>query len=157
MSTAVFFPKITFFQFIKSVNLDLQIVGKYISDTLTSKHALSIADKHHFPPEYYGLVIKYTISHHPNWCIKVGNTPLKLPCWQVILIFFCNQTRQGQSVMFSLKLLLLKKLYGSFLWIGFNCLMATKATTRRQLTFYLSVPMTSWYSFSRHRKDERLS
>ena len=55
-----FFPKIEFFLlFTKSVNLDLQIVGKCTSDTfLTSKYTLSIADKHHFPLEYYGLVIK---------------------------------------------------------------------------------------------------
>ena len=58
--------------------------------------------------EYYGLVIKYTISHHPNLCIKVGNTPLSLPLWWGIL-FFCNHTWQGQSFMVSLKLLLLKK------------------------------------------------
>ena len=29
----------------------------------------------------------------------------------------------------------LKKLYGPFLWMGFNCLMA-RATSRRQFTFY---------------------
>ena len=28
-----------------------------------------------------------------------------------------------------------KKLYGSFLWMGFNCLKA-RATSRRQITFY---------------------
>ena len=49
-----------------------------------------------------------------------------------------------------------KKLYGPFLWMGFNCLKAT-ATSRRQLTFYHSVPRNSWYSFYRPRKDERLS
>ena len=89
---------------------------------LTSKHTLSIADKHHFPCKYYGLVIKYTKSHHPNWCIKVGNTPASLPCWWVVLIFFCNQVWQGQSVMFRLKLLLLKitlqPLFMEFLWWG---------------------------------------
>ena len=49
-----------------------------------------------------------------------------------------------------------KKLYGPFLWMGFNCLKAT-ATSRRQFTFYHSVPRNSWYSFYRPRKDERLS
>ena len=49
-----------------------------------------------------------------------------------------------------------KKLYGPFLWIGFNCLKAT-ATSRRQFTFYHSVPRNSWYSFYRPQKDERLS
>ena len=37
-----------------------------------------------------------------------------------------------------------KKLYGPFLlWMGFNCLKAT-ATSRRQFTFYHSVPRNSW-------------
>ena len=40
--------------------------------------------------------------------------------------------------------------------MGFNCLKAT-ATSRRQFTFYHSVPRKSWYSFYRPRKDERLS
>ena len=48
------------------------------------------------------------------------------------------------------------KLYGPFLWMGFNCLKAT-ATSRRQFTFYHSVPRNSWCSFYRPRKDERLS
>ena len=48
------------------------------------------------------------------------------------------------------------KLYGSFLWMGFNCAKAT-ATSRRQFIFYHSVPRNSWYSFYRSRKDERLS
>ena len=39
---------------------------------------------------------------------------------------------------------------------GFNCLKA-RATSRRQFTFYHSVPRNSWYSFHRPRKDERLS
>ena len=52
--------------------------------------------------------------------------------------------------------LLKNKLYGPFLWMGFNCLKAT-ATSRRQFTFYHSVPRNSWYSFYRPRKDERLS
>ena len=48
------------------------------------------------------------------------------------------------------------KLYGPFLWMGFNCLKAT-ATSRRQFTFYHSVPRNSWYSFYQPRKDERLN
>ena len=50
----------------------------------------------------------------------------------------------------------LLKLYGPFLWTGFNCLKAT-ATSRRQFTFYHSVPRTFWCSIYRPRKDERLS
>ena len=49
-----------------------------------------------------------------------------------------------------------KKLYGPFLWMGFNCLKA-RATSRRQFTFYHLVPRNSWYSLYRPRKDERLS
>ena len=52
--------------------------------------------------------------------------------------------------------LLKKRLYGPFLWIGFNCLKAA-ATSRRQFTFYHSFPRNSWYSFYWPRKDERLS
>ena len=40
--------------------------------------------------------------------------------------------------------------------MGFNCLKAT-ATSRRQFTFYHSVPRNFWYSFYRPQKDERLS
>ena len=40
--------------------------------------------------------------------------------------------------------------------MGFNCLKTT-ATSRRQFTFYRSVPRNSWYSFYQPRKDERLS
>ena len=40
--------------------------------------------------------------------------------------------------------------------MGFNCLKAT-AISRKQFTFYHSVPRNSWYSFYRPRKDERLS
>ena len=37
--------------------------------------------------------------------------------------------------MFSLKLLILKKLYGSLLWMGFNCLMATQPLQGDSLLF----------------------
>ena len=40
--------------------------------------------------------------------------------------FFCNQTWQGQLVIFSLKLLLQKKTLQPLLWMGFNCLKATE-------------------------------
>ena len=106
---------------------------------------LFIADKHHLSHEYYGLVIKYIKSHHPNWCMKVGNTPQGCCCHT---IFFCNQTWQGQLVMFSLKRLLKRNFMTPF----YRCASTAKATTRKQCTFYHLVPRTSWYS-----KDERLS
>ena len=37
----------------------------------------------------------------------------------------------------------LKNFMAPFLWMGFNCLKAT-ATSRRQFTFYHSVPRNSW-------------
>ena len=49
-----------------------------------------------------------------------------------------------------------KKIYGPFLWMGFNYLKV-RAPLRRQFTFYHWVPRNFWYSFDRPRKDERLS
>ena len=49
-----------------------------------------------------------------------------------------------------------KKLYGPFLWMGFNCLKA-RATSRRHFAFYRYAPRNSWYSFYQPQKDERLS
>ena len=37
-----------------------------------------------------------------------------------------------------------KNFMAPFLWMGFNCLKAT-ATSRRQFTFYHSVPRNSWF------------
>ena len=48
-----------------------------------------------------------------------------------------------------------KKNYGPFLWMGFNWLK-TRATSRRQFTFYHYVPRNSCYSFYRPRKDESI-
>ena len=48
---------------------------KFLYCLLTSQHAMFIAHKHHFRREYYGLVLKYTKSHHQNRYIKVGNKP----------------------------------------------------------------------------------
>ena len=103
----------------------------------TSKHTLSVADKHHFPCEYYSLMIKCTKSHHPNWCIKVGNTPPSLPCWWVILIFFV--TRHGrvshvQFKTFTFKNNFTTPFYGTFM-MGFNCLKATEPPWRDSLLF----------------------
>ena len=47
----------------------------FLINFLTSNDILCMADKHHFSREYYGLVIKYTKSHHPKRCIKVSNKP----------------------------------------------------------------------------------
>ena len=67
-----------------------------------------------------------------------------------------TESKNVTKVWFKEKKPLKTKLYGPFLWIRFNCLKAT-ATSRRQFTFYHSVPRNSWYSFYRPQKDERLS
>ena len=72
-----FFPKIEFSYCLHK--------NAFSTHFLALKHTLSIAVN---TDEYYSLVIKYTKSHHPNLCIKVGNTALSLPCWCIILIFF---------------------------------------------------------------------
>ena len=52
-----------------------------------------------------------------------------------------NSLNQRNEVLLSIwqfhyqELMFLKKLYGPFLWTGFNCLTA-RATLRRQCTFY---------------------
>ena len=61
-----------------------------------------------------------------------------------------------QYIIFHLTKNLKKKLYGPFFRMGFNCPKA-RATSRRQFTFYHSVPKNSQYSFYRPWKDERLS
>ena len=71
--------------------------------------------------------------------------------------FFSNQTGQGQSVMFSLKLLLLKKTLRLLFMDGVQLSQGYRATARRQFTFYNSATRTSWYLFNRLRKNERLS
>ena len=73
-------------------------------------------------------------------------------------VWYLEKEKRYEIETFSIERVLnnLKKLYGPFLWMGFNCLKAT-ATSRRQFTFYHSVPRNSWYSFYRPRKDKRLS
>ena len=154
LSTAGFFPKIVFFLLAKSVNFDLQIPQKCISDTVFDFKAYIV---HRLPREYYGLVTKHIKSHHPNWCIKVSNTPPWLPCWCSYYFFFCNQTWQGQSVMFSLKLLLKKKTLRPLFMDGVQLSQGYTVTTRRQFAFSHWVPRASRYSFGRPQKDKRLS
>ena len=74
----------------------------------------------------------------------------------VMVVVFLQHDEGSFCVMISSVEYLKKKLYGTFLWMGFNCLKAT-ATSRRQFTFYHSVPRNSWYSFYQPRKDEKLS
>ena len=99
--------------FTKSLFLwDASMVGKneiwvsrllknaFLTHFLTSKYMLSIADKHKISPEYYGLVVNYTKSHHANQHIKVCKKPPRPPKGHTN--FFCNQIWQFQLVMLSL-------------------------------------------------------
>ena len=90
-------------------NLGLQIPGKCMSYTLYifKGHTVATIDII-FPCDYYGLVKKSTKSHHSNRWIRLGNKPPRLPCRWVIL-FFCNQTWQGQSLMLSLVIFFFSK------------------------------------------------
>ena len=49
--------------------------------------------------------------------------------------FLIYPQRYLAQCLVNMVLLLKKKLYGPFLWMGFNCLKA-RATSRRQFTFY---------------------
>ena len=66
---------------------------------------------------------------------------------------YCEQNDYIPYIIYTKNFL---KIYGPFWWMGFSCLKPS-ATSRRQFTFYHSVPRYSWYSFYRPRKDERLS
>ena len=90
---------------------------------------------------YRGLVDIFLLKILRS-CPKVlQNTLLKIP---------------HRLLLYEKELFKKKTLWLLFLWMGFNCLKAT-ATSRRQFTFYHSVPRYSWYSFYQPRKDERLS
>ena len=125
-----------------------------------SAHALFLAVKHK------QLCLARTVIPSVLLVISVGITKRR----QLNISANLHQL-MGSSCLICMKLLkyeeqyethawysfLKKKLYGPFLlWMGFNCLKAT-ATSRRQFTFYHSVPRNSWYSFYQPRKDERLS
>ena len=69
--------------------------------------------------------------------------------YKYTFFFFTSFPSVSLSVCLSVCLCLsLKKLYGPFLWMGFNCLMA-RATSRRQFTFYFfSVSLSLSFSLS---------
>ena len=128
LSTAIFSQRLSFF----TVCL---LENAFLTHFLTSKHMLSIKDKHHFPRKYYGLVIKYmlyikdkhhfphkyyglvikyTTPNHSNWCMKVARWHAQGCLVVGYTNFFCNQTWQGQSVMFSLNFSHKKNLTATF-------------------------------------------
>ena len=91
-----FFPKDwVFLLFAKSVNLNLQIAGKWISCTLFDFKAYVV----HFWYRPFSLwTLWFGDKVHKisstNWCIKVCNTHPRLRYWWVILI--CFVTRHGR-------------------------------------------------------------
>ena len=103
----------------------------------------------------WGYCKVHTKSHYPNWCIKVVNSPARLPFWWIILIFLSSYFLVGH-VQFKL-FTFFKKTLQSLFMNGVQLPQDYKATTKRQFTFYHSVPRTSWHSFSQPQKDERLS
>ena len=54
----------------------------------------------------------------------------------------CKEKRNKLSYMKDIKV------YGAFLWMGFQVSQGRKVTVRRQFTFYQSVPSSSWHSFN---------
>ena len=60
LSKAIFSQRLSFLLFTTSVNLNVQIVGTCIFNTIFEKDILPATDKHHFPHKYYGLGIKNT-------------------------------------------------------------------------------------------------
>ena len=119
---------------------------------------LSIVDEYHFPCEWtFWFVNKLHTILSSKLVHKVCKIPPRLPCWWIILIFFGNQTRQGETVMFSLKLLLLKKTLQLLFMDGVQLCHGYRATMRRQFTFYHLVCSTSWYLFNQPQKNERSS
>ena len=98
-----------------------QIPGKCITNTLFDLKGHLVHNKYHFPCEYYGLVIKYTKSHHPNQCIKVRAVCL----W--FILFFCNQTWPGHLVMLSSDF--------SFLCMSKNCSISVIYSSSNEFIF----------------------
>ena len=122
---------------------------------------LYTTEEHHFPCEYYGLVIKYTKSHHPNWCIKVSNTPQDCLVGGGSSYFFYNQTLLGlQLVMFALtvKTFTLKKLYCPFFMEGVEFCCVSRLQSHCEETVYILTIGSPWLpGTSLGWKDERLS
>ena len=93
--------------------------------------------------EYLFLVKKYIIRTHTENSVEVGRTLRHITHSQILFclfkfrviadqLFYCYKFYLYQHVhIYIFK----KKLYGPFLWMGFNCFKAT-ATSRRQFTFY---------------------
>ena len=91
----------------------------------------------------------------------ISNSPLKSFIWWFLFLSHLkfkfkkhsNRLYSGQCDISSI-LFKKNKLYGSF---QVPLPKVYRATTRRQFTFYHSVPRNSWYPFDQPRKDERLT
>ena len=105
------------------------------------------------------MMMEYANTYAASALVKISSLQWTwLNMWRGMDKDACMLSTRPERIEFDiLKNFTKKKLYGPFLlWMGFNCLKAT-ATSRRQFTFYNSVPRNPWYSFYRPRKDERLS
>ena len=56
--SVIFAKLVGFFESIFEIWVSRSLENAFLTHFLTSNHTLFIADKHHFPHEYYGLVIK---------------------------------------------------------------------------------------------------
>ena len=78
-------------------------------------------------------MIKCRKSHHPNWCIKVGNKPPKAALFVVhtfFFFFFCNQTWPCHLVMLSSDF--------SFLCMSKHCSITVINSQSTKFTFYIT-------------------
>ena len=106
------------------------------------------------------LITMVSFTDHYN-AISIDRLPLKTKIgndsWYFNNSFSCkSEISSATKTFFKKKKKTQKNLYDPLLWMGFNYLKTT-ATSRRQFTFYHSIPRNSWCLFYRSQKDERLS
>ena len=122
---------------------------------------MSIADKHLPLPLINVMVWWYckvhAKSHHPNWCIKVVSSPARLSCWWIILIFLSSKMIVSVGHALIKIFAFLKRNFATPFCEWGSTASRLQSHCKETVSFYHSVPRTSWHSFSRPRKDQRLS
>ena len=83
-------------------------------------------------------------------CKKLCNYRFFSPYLALIIFIFCSNCDQDQSYYYHIR----NKRCGLFLWMRFNCLIATEPLQGG--VDYHSVLRSPWYSIDQPRKDERL-
>ena len=91
------------------------------------------------------IKVKVKTNFVKGWCAIILVHGTILPKWNSLVKNHAKEQNTKKK----------KKNYGPFLWMGFNWLK-TRATSRRQFTFYHYVPRNSCYSCYRPRKDESI-